>query len=108
MEVAATDIRGATRGALGLPSVRGAIGLLASLLLLAPPAWGEMTPEELAKATQNPVADLISIPFQNNVNFGVGPKDNAQNILNEQDKLGAKFNNQMNVVYKALKKVNQL
>ena len=40
-----------------------------------------MSAEELAKATQNPVADLISIPFQNNINFGVGPKDNAQNIL---------------------------
>jgi len=32
----------------------------------------------------------------------------AQNILHEQDKLGAEFNKQMNEVYKALKKVNQL
>ncbi len=84
MEVAAPGIRSAARGALELPSVRCSIGLLAWLLLLAPPAWGEMTPEELAKATQNPVADLISIPFQNNINFGVGPKDNVQNILNVQ------------------------
>jgi hypothetical protein len=30
---------------------------------------------ELAKKTQNPVADLISVPFQNNFNFGAGPKD---------------------------------
>ncbi|MHC4751799.1 MAG: hypothetical protein ACYTFW_18225, partial [Planctomycetota bacterium] len=29
--------------------------------------------EELAKAAQNPVADLISLPFQNNINFDVGP-----------------------------------
>ena len=26
---------------------------------------------DLAKKTQNPVADLISLPFQNNTNFGV-------------------------------------
>ncbi len=39
---------------------------------------------ELAKATQNPVANLISLPFQNNTNFGVGPDDDTQNILNIQ------------------------
>ena len=37
---------------------------------------------ELAKKTQNPVADLISVPLQNNVNFGVGPNDDVQYILN--------------------------
>jgi hypothetical protein len=30
----------------------------------------EKSNEELAKEAQNPVADIISIPFQNNVNFG--------------------------------------
>jgi len=28
---------------------------------------------ELAKQTQNPVSDLISLPFQNNTNFDIGP-----------------------------------
>ena len=28
--------------------------------------------EGLAKQAQNPIADLISVPFQNNINFGVG------------------------------------
>jgi hypothetical protein len=28
---------------------------------------------DLAKKTQNPVADLISVPFQNNFDFGTGP-----------------------------------
>ena len=40
--------------------------------------------EELAKAAQNPVAKLISVPFQNNFNFGVGPNDVTQYILNVQ------------------------
>jgi len=39
---------------------------------------------ELAKKTQNPVSDLISLPFQNNTNFGIGPHDKTQNVLNIQ------------------------
>jgi len=37
----------------------------------AEPSAGE-SETELAKKTQNPVADLISIPFQSNFNFGLG------------------------------------
>jgi hypothetical protein len=40
--------------------------------------------EELAKAAQNPVANLISVPFQNNTNFGLGTFDRVQNVLNIQ------------------------
>jgi hypothetical protein len=40
--------------------------------------------EQLAKEAQNPIADLISIPFQNNFNFGYGPYDKLQYILNIQ------------------------
>src|SRR5215813_1320778 len=39
---------------------------------------------ELQKATQNPVASLISVPLQNNTNFAVGPFDRTQNVLNIQ------------------------
>ena len=39
---------------------------------------------ELAKESQNPVADLISIPFQNNMNFGLEPNHRMQNVLNVQ------------------------
>ncbi|MGO9830647.1 MAG: neuromedin U [Myxococcaceae bacterium] len=40
--------------------------------------------EELAKKTQNPVADLITVPFQSNTNFGVGPANAVQEVLNIQ------------------------
>jgi hypothetical protein len=40
--------------------------------------------EELAKAAQNPVASMISLPFQNNTNFNFGPEEKTQNILNIQ------------------------
>ena len=40
--------------------------------------------DSLAKATQNPVASLISVPIQNNTNFAVGPYDRTQDVLNIQ------------------------
>ena len=40
--------------------------------------------ENLAKKSQNPVADLISVPFQSNTNFGVGPSNAVQEVLNIQ------------------------
>src|SRR5271168_4957229 len=35
----------------------------------------------LAKAAQNPIADLISFPLQNNTAFGIGSYQRAQNEL---------------------------
>ena len=71
--------------------------LLAFLFLLLPAMWamdtangdgiiepGENPDEELAKASQNPVADLISLPLQNNTNFNFGPEEKTQNVLNIQ------------------------
>ena len=40
--------------------------------------------EALQKATQNPVASLISVPVQDNTNFGVNPGYRNQNVLNIQ------------------------
>ena len=39
---------------------------------------------DLAKASQNPVAAMISLPFQNNTFFNVGPDDDTANVLNIQ------------------------
>jgi len=44
----------------------------------------EPSKSDLAKQAQNPIANLISLPFQNNTNFGIGPDDETQNILNIQ------------------------
>lgn len=38
----------------------------------------------LAKASQNPLAAMYSLPFQNNTTFGVGEYDRTQNVLNIQ------------------------
>ena len=46
---------------------------------------------DLARAVQNPVADLISLPFQNNTNFNFGPQESTQNILNIQPVIPVHF-----------------
>ena len=48
------------------------------------PAHAELSAEELAKLAQNPVGNLISVPFQNNTNLNFGPEKGTQNILNIQ------------------------
>jgi len=40
--------------------------------------------EDLAKAAQNPLDDMVSVPSQFNFNFGVGPDDDMQMVLNIQ------------------------
>ena len=40
--------------------------------------------EELSKAAANPLADLISLPIQNNLNMNYGPYDRNVNVMNIQ------------------------
>ncbi len=48
------------------------------------PAQAGTSTEDLQKATQNPIASLISVPIQDTSNFGIGPFDRNQNVLNIQ------------------------
>ena len=38
--------------------------------------------EDLAKQSQNPLGTIISVPFENNFNFGIGPSDATAYVLN--------------------------
>ena len=53
---------------------------------------------DLQKATQNPVASLISVPIQNNTNFGIGPFDRNQNVLNIQPVIPISVSPNWNVI----------
>lgn len=44
-----------------------------ALCLGRTPAWSQQSTEALAAAAQNPVAAMISLPFQNNTFFDAGP-----------------------------------
>ncbi|MCB1964468.1 MAG: hypothetical protein KDI64_00030, partial [Candidatus Accumulibacter sp.] len=61
-----------------VPGAARVLGALSLAAALATPASAEMSAEELAKLAQNPVGNLISLPFQNNTNFNVGPRDGTQ------------------------------
>ena len=39
---------------------------------------------DLAKSSQNPIGNIVSLPFQNNTSFGIGPNDAVSNVLNIQ------------------------
>jgi hypothetical protein len=60
----------------------GVLALIATPVLLAQGTGPN--DEELRKAAQNPVASLISVPFQNNTNFPVGHYSRVQNVVNVQ------------------------
>jgi hypothetical protein len=51
------------------------------LLFLAPCLQAEESATELAKETQNPVADLISVPFEHNMYFETGPEGRTKEAL---------------------------
>ena len=44
----------------------------------------EKSSEELAKLSQNPLANMMSFPFQNNTTFGIGEFNRSSNVLNFQ------------------------
>jgi len=50
------------------------------------------TATDLAKKTQNPVSDLISVPFENNANFNAGPDNKVLNVLNIKPVVPMKLN----------------
>jgi hypothetical protein len=67
-----------------------------------PPSKQEPSEEELAKQTQNPVADLISVPFQNNFNFGTGSKNRTVWILNIQPVIPIKISEEWNLITRTI------
>jgi hypothetical protein len=66
-------------------------------------AQQESSEEELAKKTQNPVADLISVPLQNNFNFGAGFNHNKMiYILNVQPVIPIHLTDEWNLITRTI------
>jgi hypothetical protein len=57
---------------------------------------------DLAKAVQNPVGNLISVPFQDNVNLNVGPYDRVQNVLNIQPVIPIDITEDWNIITRTI------
>jgi hypothetical protein len=75
---------------------------LLALACVAGAARAELSAEELAKLAQNPVGNLVSVPFQNNTNFNVGPLGGTQNILNIQPVIPFELNADYNLITRTI------
>jgi hypothetical protein len=65
-------------------------------------AGGEDSATKLAKQTQNPVANLISVPFQNDINFNTGTKDATQWVLNVQPVIPVPISDDWNLIARTI------
>ena len=58
--------------------------------------------EDLAKKSQNPIADLVSVPFQSNTNFNAGPFNRTQEVLNIQPVVPLHINADWNLISRTI------
>jgi hypothetical protein len=74
----------------------------ATAVAVVPVAHSEMSAEDLAKLAQNPVGNLISVPFQNNTNLNFGPEKGTQNILNIQPVYPIEVSKDRNIITRTI------
>jgi len=58
--------------------------------------------EDLAKKSQNPIANLVSLPVQSNTNFNSGPFNRTQEIVNIQPVVPMPLNEDWNVISRTI------
>jgi hypothetical protein len=63
---------------------------------------GEDETAELARSAQNPIADLISLPLQNNTSYGAGPRERTANVLNIQPVLPFSITEDWNLITRTI------
>jgi hypothetical protein len=76
--------------------------LAAALLTILFSAPSQADDADLAKKLANPVADLISVPFQYNYDKGYGPSDGARSTLNIQPVIPFKLNKDWNLIVRTI------
>jgi hypothetical protein len=77
----------------------GAVGFL---LLTSEASRADTDVADQAKQSQNPIADMISVPFQNNTNLNAGPERETLNDLNIQPVVPVALNADWNVITRTI------
>ena len=70
--------------------------------MVAPLAHAELTAEELARISQNPVGNLISVPFQENANLNYGREKGTLYVLNIQPVIPIDVNKDWNIITRTI------
>ena len=91
---------------------REIFALLSSVFLLAalsaqaaesqPPVTKEVSDDELVKHAQNPIANLISVPLQNNWYFESGKKSGTVYVGNIEPVIPIKLNDEWNLITRTI------
>jgi hypothetical protein len=78
------------------------LSTLTTLALTMPLTAAEMTNAEIAKASQNPITMMYSLPIQNNTYFDLGDSGETKNVANFQPVAPMDLNQNWDVVWRLI------
>jgi hypothetical protein len=91
-----------TRQAIPLPATRLTLDASTTAAADAAPSEEKDEQAELAKKLQNPVANLISVPFQYNADFNIGPQQASRSTLNIQPVIPVPISKDWNLIIRTI------